>query len=117
MMGLGFAQVILLTIALGLILGVYTRGQAFRKLTKVLLVVSLIPILIGIGKSYFYHLPDQQKLIAGLSILMVGALIMVRILLGKEVVNEVMGRLVFKGLKAGFLLPFKIITGIIRRYK
>ncbi|MEW6213985.1 MAG: hypothetical protein AB1478_02080 [Nitrospirota bacterium] len=63
------ALLIILFIALGLILGFFTRGQAFRKIGKILLIASLAPILVGIGKNYFYQLTLEQKLIFGIILL------------------------------------------------
>ncbi len=75
---------VIILIAFGLILGFYPKGQALRKLGRVLLIASLAPVFIGIGQNYFYQLTPIQKIIL-LSILIPATIfVILRILLGSE---------------------------------
>ena len=108
---------VILFIAFGLMLGFFTKGQALRKLGRVLLIAAFVPIFIGVGKGYFYQLSSGQKLIFAVAVSTVGIFVVLRILLGKDLFNEVMGRFIYDGLKAIFLLPFRIIGKFIRNLK
>lgn len=104
-------------IGFGLILGVFTRDQAFRKLGRILIFVALTPILIGAGKSYFYQLPVAQKIILASIMLPVGIFIALRILLGRDIFNDVMGRFIYDALRFVITLPFRIISLLIQRFR
>lgn len=107
----------ILLIAFGLILGFLSKGQAFKKLGRVLLIVALAPIFIGVGKTYYYQMPQAQKIILFLIIIPGGTLIILRILLGKDIFNNVLGSFIYDAIKAVFTFPFKIISKLIRTYK
>ena len=104
-------------IGLGLILGVFTRDQAFRKLGRVIIFAALFPILIQIGRSYFSQLPIEQKMIFVLIMLPVGIFIGLRILLGRDIFNDIMGRFIYDALRFVITLPFRIISFFIQRYR
>lgn len=53
-------------------------------------------------------------LLAALFFLIVGFLFTLRWILGKDIWNEVVGKFIYDFLKWLFLLPFKILGGLIR---
>jgi len=108
---------VILLIAVGLILGFFTSGQALRKLGRVLLIVAFAPVLIGIGKNHFSQLPSEQKLIFAILLSVVAILVVLRIFLGKGLFNEVMGRFIYDGVRAVFMFPFRLISSLTRKYK
>jgi hypothetical protein len=52
----------IILIALGLILGFFTRAQAMKKIGHVLLLASLLPILLAVVRDGFLQLPLSQKI-------------------------------------------------------
>ncbi len=57
------------------------------------------------------------KIILFLIIIPGGALIIIRILLGRAIFNDVLGSFIYDATKAVFTFPFKIISKLIRTYK
>ena len=108
---------IILLIASVLIVGFFTRQQAFRKLGRVLIMAAFIPFFINLSKNVFSQLPLEQKIIIAIIVTAVGSFALLRILLGKSVFNNLIGNYVYDGLKAVFTFPFKIISGMMRKYK
>jgi hypothetical protein len=111
------ALFIILFIAFGLILGFFPRQKAFRKLGRVLIMAAFVPFFISLSKNYFYQLPSEQKLLFSIVLIVGGFFVLLRIVLDRDLFNEVMGRFVYSGLKAIFIFPFKIVSKLLRTYK
>lgn len=107
----------IMLIGFGLMLGIYSRQQAFRKLGRLLLLAALGSMFLSMGKNYFSQLPPFQQLIFG--IMALGAILFIglRILAGRAIFNRVMENIIYDGLKAIFLFPFRLIGMIFRKYK
>lgn len=111
------APLIIIIIAFGLILGFLSRKQAFNKLGRILIIAALSPVLISISKNTFSQLPSWQKPLVAIVFLAAGLFLILRILLGKDLFNNIAGNFIYDGLKAVITFPFRIISGMIRRYK
>jgi hypothetical protein len=107
----------IIIIAFGLILGFFTKEQAFRKLGRVLLIVALMPVFIDIGKNHFNQLPLEQKVILSIIVLTGVLLMILRILLGSDIFKNVISNFIYDGLKFICTLPIRVISSIINRYK
>ena len=107
----------IMLIAFGLILGIYSRQQAFQKLGRLLLLAALGPMFFSMGKNYFSQLPPLEKLIVGFLALGTMVFIGLRILAGRALFNRVMENIIYDGIKAIFLFPFRLIGMIFRKYK
>ncbi len=88
-------------IAFGLILGFFTREQAFRKLGKVLILSSLIPVFISMSKNYLSELPLVQKLIFIGVIGFISLFVLLRVLFGKNFFNCMAGNFLYESVKGG----------------
>jgi type III secretory pathway component EscT len=106
----------ILVIAFGLILGVFTKDQAFRKLGRLLIVAAFMPVIYNIAKNHFMALNWMHKaLILLISVpIIIGVLL--RILLGRDFYGRLAGSFVFGVFKSICALPFKIVSAIIRKY-
>ncbi len=111
------ALLMILVIAFGLILGFFTRSQAFRKLGRVLLFAALIPFFISFFKTYLVQLPLLQKVFFIVVIAIIGIFLILRLVFGKDIFTNLAGNALYDGLKALLSFPFRIIGKIIRSYK
>lgn len=107
----------IILIAFGLILGFFSRQQAFKKLGRVLLITAFLPVFISIGKNHFNQLPLEQKFIFSIIVFGGVLLVILRILLGSDIFKNVIGNFIYNGLKFICTLPIRVISSIINRYK
>lgn len=108
-------QLIIVLIGLGLILRFLTRQQALRKLGMVLLTTAFFPFIVSFGQNFYYQLTPIQKVGLIAFLLPLTVFIILRILLGKDLFNNIAGNFIYDGLKAVMIFPFRIITRLIRR--
>ncbi|MEW6419501.1 MAG: hypothetical protein AB1480_15535 [Nitrospirota bacterium] len=111
------ALLIILLIAFGLILGFFTREQAFRKLGRVLIMAALTPFFISFFKTYLSQLPLLEKVLFIIVIGIVGIFIILRLIFGKDVLANIAGNFLYDGLKAVLAFPFKMMGRLIKNYK
>jgi len=107
----------IILIALGLILGFFTRAQAMKKIGHVLLLASLLPILLAVVKDGFLQLPLSQKIIFGMILLTAGTLGVLRVLLGRGLFHEILARFTYDAVRAVVLSPFRLISRIFGKYR
>ncbi|MEW6418824.1 MAG: hypothetical protein AB1480_12005 [Nitrospirota bacterium] len=82
------ALLIILLIAFGLILGFFTRQQAFRKLGRVLIMAALTPVFLSLFKIHLSQLSFEKKIIFLAVSVLIGIFALLRILLGKDIFNH-----------------------------
>lgn len=111
------ALLVIILLAFGLIFGIFSREQVFRKIGRVLLIVALSPILLGAGKNYYAQLPPVQKVVLPILIIPLVLILLLRLLLGKDLFSDIIGNFFYDGIKFIVSLPFRIASRLIRNYK
>lgn len=106
----------ILAIAFGLILGVFTKEQALRKLGRLLIVAAFMPIIFNIAKNHFMALNWMDKVLILLIAVPIIIGVLLRILLGRDFYGRLAGSFVFGILKSICALPFKIVSAIMKKH-
>lgn len=108
---------IFILMAIGLIFGLVSKAR----IGKYILGLVFIPIVLGviwtIFKGAYSGMSALQSMLFATIILVVGLVVVLRILLGKELWSTVVGNFIYDVIKWLFLLPFRMIKWILEHIR
>lgn len=110
-----FRLLIILCTALGVILGIIKRNALPRRLMMILFTPLLIAIALSILKGMASGMNIFGQMLLWGVVLIVGLALILRLLLGRELFQHVVGSFVYDVLKWFVKLPFRLFRAISRR--
>ena len=110
-----FRMLVILCTAFGVILGIVKPKTLPRRLTMILFMPLLIAIVLSFLKGMSAGMNVVEQMLLWSIVLIVGFVLILRFLLGRELFQHVLGHFVYDVLKWFVRLPFRLFRAISRR--
>lgn len=115
-----FAQLrvlIFLLLIFGFTVGVVSKKKITRFIAGMIFMPTLVAIVFHYIKQVRAAMDPTSSLLFTIGILVVGLILVLRFLLGKDIWHSVAGDFVYDVLKWIFFLPFRIVRGLFALFR
>ena len=103
---------ILVMLAMGLMVGLVSKKRIARYIAGIIFLPVLLYSVFSFFKGVLHNMGQVQSILLALAILLIGALVVMRLVLGHEIWSTVVGNFIYDVFKWIITLPFRILRAI-----